>query len=344
MAHEPLSESMLLTDLSVFIKNSTPSLVFLVMDENTAALWQKKMEALLSSFPLSICLLKSGEEGKTIQGVTTCWEKLIEAEADRKSLMVAVGGGALCDTAAFAAACYMRGIPIVHVPTTLLAMVDACIGGKAAINFAGWRNMIGAFHPPIGVVIDTLFLSTLPKRELTSGIAEIIKIAYIADPSFFKELETRDIPLSEMIERAVDLKRKVVEEDPKDQGKRALLNWGHTFGHAIEALTRYKTYLHGEAVSIGMLAASALSITLGYLDPATYDRLEKVLKKYHLPVTFPPLDDEALLLAMQKDKKTTHHHLSFILSKGVGDVFKKDEVKDEEIKKGLQWIRDKQFS
>lgn len=270
-----------------------------------------------------------GEASKCVAQLQRLWEDLLTLRTDRKSVVVAVGGGVVGDLAGFVAASFGRGLAFVQIPTTLLAHVDSSVGGKVGINLPQAKNMVGAFWQPAAVVIDSDVLSTLPDREYRSGLAEVVKYGVILDPDFFSYLEQhidqlnhRDpAALQTIIARSCRLKADVVEQDEREEtGLRAVLNYGHTFCHAIETVTGYGTYLHGEAVAIGMLCASRLAEKLGRIDSSVTRRQHALLAALGLPVSVAGLDLEQLMAAMQRDKKVEHGRLRFVLPSRLGHV------------------------
>jgi 3-dehydroquinate synthase len=278
---------------------------------------------------VDLLVVEAGETAKTVDNVAALWEKLLELGADRKTIVVAVGGGVIGDLAGFAAAAYARGLPFIQAPTTLLAQVDSSVGGKVGVNLPGAKNMVGAFWQPRGVLIDTEVLGTLPEREYRAGLAEVVKYGVILDEQFFGYLEEHVAGLEDrqadvlrhVIARCCRLKAYVVEQDEREEtGVRAVLNYGHTFCHAIEALTGYGQFLHGEAVAIGMLCASRLAERLGRVDAAFTDRQRRLLEKLGLPIWLPPLEHDELLAAMSHDKKVEHGRLRFVLPSRMGHV------------------------
>lgn len=278
---------------------------------------------------VDLLVVEPGEQTKCIDAANSLWDKLLELGADRKSVIVAVGGGVIGDLAGFVAASFTRGLTFVQVPTTLLAQVDSSVGGKVGINLAGGKNMVGAFWQPAGVLIDTSVLATLPEREYRAGLAEVVKYGVILDVDFFAYLEThveslaaRDPQVLEhIVMRSCRLKADMVEADEREQtGARAVLNYGHTFGHALETVTGYGEYLHGEAVSIGMMCAARLAQRLGRVDDAFTARQRKLLSALGLPVEMPATDPEKLLAAMAHDKKVEHGQLRFVLPTTMGHV------------------------
>lgn len=271
----------------------------------------------------------AGEASKSILVAERIWNELLQQGADRKSVVVAVGGGVVGDLGGFIAATYGRGIPFLQVPTTLLAHVDSSVGGKVGINLASAKNMVGAFWQPQGVIIDTDTLKTLPDRDYRSGLAEVVKYGVIMDADFFTYLEqqvdainARDSQtLQHIIARCCQLKAEVVEEDERETtGRRAILNYGHTFCHAIEAVSGYGEYLHGEAVAIGMICASRLAESLERIPSTITDRQLKLLRSLHLPTDVPNVSRDDLLQSMRKDKKSEHGKLRFVLPSKLGHV------------------------
>lgn len=274
-------------------------------------------------------LVAPGEGTKSPEQLVRLWQELLETGADRKSVIVAVGGGVIGDLAGFLAATYTRGVRFVQVPTTLLAMVDSSVGGKTGINLPSAKNMVGAFWQPASVLIDTDTLKTLPEREYRSGLAEVVKYGVILDADFFDYLEAnvdgllaRDPEvLKTIIARSCWLKAGVVEQDEREEtGLRAVLNYGHTFCHAIEAVAGYGQYLHGEAVAIGMVCASRLAERLGRIPSQMTLRQEQLLAKLGLPTAVLGLDSDELVAAMRHDKKVEHGELRFVLPTKLGHV------------------------
>lgn len=273
--------------------------------------------------------LDPGEEMKSVEAAQTLWDALATIKADRSTIIVAVGGGVIGDLAGFVAATYTRGLRFLQVPTTLLAMVDSSVGGKVGINLRAGKNLVGCFWQPQGVVIDSNALVTLPEREFRSGLAEVVKYGVILDAEFFEFLETnrrlildRDAAtLTHVIGRCCRLKADVVEQDEREEtGLRAVLNYGHTFGHAIEKVAAYGTWLHGEAVSIGMMCAARMAASLGRVDGRFSARQQELLESFGLPVTSPDLDRNKLLSAMFLDKKSKDGQLNFVLPDELGHV------------------------
>jgi 3-dehydroquinate synthase len=272
----------------------------------------------LKSNELKIITLPDGEEYKNYESVEYALDRLFDAKYDRNSVIIAFGGGVIGDMSGFIASIFLRGIKFIQIPTTLLAMVDSSVGGKTGINNKYGKNLIGSFYQPEVVYIDTHFLSTLPKREFAAGMAEVIKIAVMFDKEFFEKLERDELSIEEIIKRSVEIKAEIVNQDEKEKGIRSVLNYGHTFGHVIENLTNYKTYLHGEAVAIGMIMANELSIELGYLTKEENERIKKLLKRYNLPTTFKIKDENEFYEHFFADKKTINNKIKFIIPEHIG--------------------------
>ena len=266
-------------------------------------------------------VLPDGEAHKNWQTLNTVFDALLAAGCDRKTTLFALGGGVVGDMTGFAAACYMRGVPYVQVPTTLLAQVDSSVGGKTAINHPAGKNMIGVFNQPLLVVADIATLSTLPQRELIAGLAEVIKYGPIADDDFLVWLEgnldallARDpVAMAHAIRRSCEIKAWVVSQDERETGLRAILNFGHTFGHAIEAGLGYGTWLHGEAVGCGMAIAARLSARLGLIEPEYAHRIQRLIERAGLPVRAPALGVQRYQQLMSVDKKAEGGETRFIL-------------------------------
>lgn len=314
----------------------------IVTDEN-AAVHAATVAGSLRSAGLrtDVVTLPAGEPTKRLEVIAGVYDRLVALPADRRTLLVAVGGGVIGDAAGFAAATYNRGLPFLQVPTTLLADVDSSVGGKVGINHPQAKNLIGAFHQPIGVIIDTDALKTLPGREFRSGLAEVVKYGVILDAGFFASLERdaaeilqlQPAALTRIIARSCRLKADVVERDEYERtGLRAVLNYGHTFGHAFEALCGYGELLHGEAVSIGMVYASRLAERLGRITPDDTARQVALLNAFQLPTVLPAgftLDVDEALRRMRLDKKSVGGQLRFVLTTRIGHVELVDGVAEE---------------
>ena len=300
--------------------------VLIVSDTNVAPLYAQALAAALqphlSQTRTIVTCLPAGETAKTLDGFSELMRELAEFGATRDACVFALGGGVVGDLAGFAAACWMRGIDVVQLPTTLLAMVDSSVGGKTAVDLPQGKNLVGAFHPPRAVFADTATLRTLPERELRAGFAEVIKYGAIVDAPFLDWLDANadallardDAALTEAIARSCAHKAAIVERDPFERGERALLNFGHTFAHAIESEQGYGGLTHGEAVAVGMVLAARLSAALGLAPQADGDRLHALLARFGLPVVLPAdLEAEALLARMRLDKKAQAGGLRFVL-------------------------------
>lgn len=293
---------------------------------------------------VDLCEIPSGEASKSVEQLSRLWHWMLDCRADRRSVVVAVGGGVIGDLAGFAAASYQRGIRLVQIPTTLLAHVDSSVGGKTGINLPTAKNMVGAFWQPMLVAIDTETLSTLPAREYTSGLAEVIKYGVIDRPAFFDWLEAnvaglvnRDSGvLRETIRQCCQAKAEVVADDQRETtGRRAILNYGHTFAHAIEATAGYGTWLHGEAVAIGMQMAMTLAVQREMISPEASERQRRLLDAVGLPVRWSEADPKALFAAMQTDKKNEHGRLKLILPTRIGEVRLVEGVREEEVHQAI---------
>lgn len=289
-------------------------------------------------------VLPDGEAFKNWETLNQIFDSLLTNRCERKTTIVALGGGVIGDLAGFAAAVYQRGLPFVQIPTTLLAQVDSAVGGKTAINHPLGKNMIGAFHQPLAVVSDTDTLKTLPERELAAGLAEVIKYGLICDPEFFGWLEInidklvgRDPQaLAYAIERSCRNKAEIVAQDERETGVRALLNLGHTFGHAIETGMGFGTWLHGEAVAAGTVLAAILSQRMGLIARHDVERIVDILARANLPTSAPELGTERYMELMGHDKKVEGGKMRFILLRGIGDAFIADRVPEAALAETLR--------
>ena len=290
----------------------------------------------LKAKELKIITLPDGEEYKTMEYITYALDRMFDAKYDRNSLIIAFGGGVIGDMSGFAASIFLRGIEFIQIPTTLLSMVDSSVGGKTGINNKYGKNLIGAFYQPEIVYIDPHFLSTLPAREFSAGMAEVIKMAVMFDKEFFENLEKNKLNIKEIIKRSVELKAWVVNQDEKEKGIRSVLNYGHTFGHVIENLTNYKTYLHGEAVAIGMVMANELSKELGLLSEEEANRIKALLQKHNLPTTYKIKDVEEFYEHFFADKKTLNNKIKFIIPEKIGKFRIVENIDKEKIIKVLE--------
>ena len=303
---------------------------FVVHDEAVAPYANRIACAVVEAGDSAVTVeVPSGERSKSPDGIVRLWEQMAGARLDRRSIVVAVGGGVVGDLAGFAAATYLRGLPFAQVPTTLLAQVDASVGGKTGIDLPAGKNLVGAFHQPACVLVDPTTLGTLPAREYRSGLAEVIKYGVIADPCLLdyltaeREAVLRRDPdaLMHLVARSCEIKAEVVAGDERESGRREILNYGHTVGHAIEVVAGYGVYAHGEAVAIGMTAAGRLSSRCSTLSEADRDRVERTLALYGLPTMLRgPLAASDLLQAMRGDKKNRDGQIRFVLARTLGSV------------------------
>ena len=302
--------------------------VFVISSPRVWRRWGSRVEKLLAGARRATILIDDGETAKNLSTVERACRDLVRAGADRRALIVAVGGGVVGDVAGFVAASYARGIGLIHVPTTVVAQVDSAIGGKTGVNLPDGKNLVGAFYPPQGVVADPEMLSTLPPREFRSGIYEIIKYGVIGDAKLFEFLEgnlekvlrRERAALAYVIERSISQKARVVSEDEHESGLREILNFGHTFAHALESVTRYRKYLHGEAVGWGMIVAARLAVEKGMLSPRDEERVARVISRVGPLPAWPFAPPSRLIVAMQADKKTRAGRLRFVLPERIGRV------------------------
>lgn len=294
---------------------------------------------------VDMIVVEPGEPTKSVEAAATLWDTILDMGADRRSVVVAVGGGVVGDLAGFIAATFARGVRFFQVPTSLLAQVDSSVGGKVGINLPKAKNMVGAFLQPIGVLIDTRTLDTLDGREYRAGLAEVVKYGVILDAAFFEQLEAEvgrintgdhDL-LRDVIAQCCRLKADVVRQDELEtSGLRAMLNYGHTFGHAFEALAGYGEVLHGEGVAIGMLCASRLAERLGRIDSEVTERQEKLLVALGLPTEVPDIDPDLILKTMMHDKKVEHGRLRFVLPSRLGHVELVGDVESKDVLASLK--------
>lgn len=315
------------TKLREFVESKK---VAVVTNPTVSALYLENVNNSLvhSGFEPKVIEIPDGEEFKSLKWAEKIFDKLVSFEIDRQTPLVALGGGVVGDITGFAAASYLRGIPYVQVPTTLLAQVDSSVGGKTAVNHRKGKNLIGAFYQPRFVFIDVDTLKTLEKRELRAGLSEVIKYGVIKDTGLFEYLEKNmesllsydEKALTHIIKRSCEIKAEVVEADERESGLRAILNFGHTFGHAVEALTKYKKFKHGEAVAIGMIWAANLSNRLGLCSLDVVERIDGLIKKTGLPGDAPAYSAEEYIRAMKLDKKVIGGDLRFVLTEAIGKV------------------------
>lgn len=320
--------------------------VVIITDETVGGLYGAAAGKSLdgAGFRTQVLTVPPGEASKSLAVAETLYTSLLEAGVDRKSAVVALGGGVPGDLAGFVAATVLRGIAVVQAPTSLLAQVDSSVGGKTAVNHPLGKNLIGAFHQPRGVLIDPATLTTLPRREFTAGLAEVVKTAYIHDADFVAFLEARaaDIlalnpeALTGVVTQCCRIKADVVQADPRETtGLRAILNYGHTLGHALEAVSGYGRYAHGEAVAVGMTAAARIAAGRGLVDAAFVERQSALLRALGLPIEADELADERIVPALYRDKKAEGGRLRFVLPTAVGSVALVDDVTEDEIRRAL---------
>lgn len=323
----------LLTDRNLLDAQIPGRDLLIVTDTTVAKLYLAKLAGSFSQRHIADCILPDGEQHKTLQTAGWVLDALVANKMNRDATVLALGGGVVGDTAGFAASCYQRGIGYVQLPTTLLAQVDSSVGGKTGVNHSGGKNLIGAFYQPQAVIADTDALRTLPVRELKSGLAEVIKHGIVWDPMLFAWLEkqipqllTRDTEaLTYAISRSCEIKATVVARDEREHNLRAILNFGHTFGHAIEAATSYEKYLHGEAVALGMIIAADLSCRLGMIDAAVKERLRDILAQAGLPTEAPRIGAARAYELMQMDKKVLGGAIRLVLLEKLGRAIVTDQ-------------------
>ena len=334
----------LLTDPEIYRRHVPGRQVLVVSNETVAPLYLQSLLDALTDFQVATVILPDGERHKTLAVWQGVFDELLQRRFDRQCTVIALGGGVVGDMAGFAAACYQRGVHFIQVPTTLLAQVDSSVGGKTGVNHPLGKNMIGAFYQPRCVVADTATLTTLEERELSAGIAEVIKYSLINDPEFFEWLEghmdalrARDPEaLIYAIERSCRDKAQIVAADEKEAGQRALLNLGHTFGHAIETGVGYGEWLHGEAVGAGMAMAARMSVNLGWLTVEEEGRILKLLRRGGLPVTPPEgIGAERFMELMSVDKKVMAGRLRLVLMKGIGHSLITDDFDPDKLRMTL---------
>jgi 3-dehydroquinate synthase len=318
---------------------------FVISDENVGGLFGERALASLraAGFEAQMFVFAAGEASKSLATVETIYDWLLDCRAERSSPVVALGGGVVGDVAGFAAATYLRGVPFVQAPTSLLAMVDASIGGKVGVDHARGKNLIGAFYPPRLVVQDTSLLASLPPRSLREGFAEVIKHGLIMDPPMLDVLERDAARLlavepeltTEIVARNAALKAAVVSEDEREGGRRTILNYGHTAGHAIEAVTGYTRVLHGEAISAGMMAAAAIGRAMGITPAAVVERQARLFEAYGLPLRIGGLDVDAVIAATLLDKKVASRRVRWVLLEDVGRPVVRDDVPDAVVREAV---------
>ena len=316
----------LLEDAELLVRHVTARDVLVVTNETVGPLYADRLAEALPGKRVRSVALPDGEQYKTLEVLGRVFDALVEARLNRDACVIALGGGVVGDMAGFAAACYQRGIDFVQVPTTLLAQVDSAVGGKTGVNHPGGKNLIGAFHQPRAVISDLATLRTLPPRELRAGLAEVIKYGLVDDADFLAWIEQHVDALLALdmqalgyaVRRSCEIKARIVAADEREHGQRALLNLGHTFGHAIETAAGYGEWLHGEAVAIGMLLAADLSQRLGWIDVTDVARVRDLLRRAELPVAAPPIGAARAFELMGMDKKVLQGRIRLILLRKPG--------------------------
>ncbi len=333
------------THLNNYLKDNSFSKIFFIADENTNELCLPKILPLLETeVPFEIIELEAGEENKTIETCSQVWKVLIELGADRKSLIINVGGGVITDMGGFIASTYKRGIPFINIPTTLLSMVDASVGGKNGVDLDGLKNQIGTITNPAMVIIDTAFLETLSQREMRSGLAEMLKHGLIAKKTHwekFKNLSEIDFDsFDELISESVEIKNNIVTQDPTENGIRKALNFGHTLGHAIETLfledPDKEILLHGEAIASGMILESYISLTKGLISKEEYLEIKNHLFSIYEPIIFEENDKFDIINLLVHDKKNEYGKVQFALLNGIGNVSISQTTDNETIMKSFE--------
>ncbi|MCW1360464.1 3-dehydroquinate synthase [Campylobacter jejuni] len=321
--------------------------VFILSNPKILGLHLKSLLLKIKAKEVFIATVKDGEEYKNLNTIEEILNQMFNSKLDRKSVLISFGGGVISDMGGFAASIYQRGIDFINIPTTLLACVDAAVGGKTGINNAFGKNLIGTFYQPKAVYCQSEFLRTLSTRELAAGMAEFIKMAIMFDKNLLEFIESIDAKaflsascgdeiLTKIIAKSIELKARVVENDEKESGVRMLLNYGHTFAHVIENFTEYKTYLHGEAVAIGMNMANCLACNLGFLSQEECKKIEQILLKFNLPISYKIANIDEFYQAFFRDKKSYNSKINFILPSQLGKGFIKEDISKEIILKTLK--------
>lgn len=309
--------------------------VAIITNSKIGGLYLNDILSIVEADEKYVITIADGEEYKNLATIEDILEQLFVSRLDRSSTIIALGGGVISDMSGFTASIYERGIDFITIPTTLLAQVDASVGGKTGVNNKFGKNLIGSFYQPKAVYCESRFLKSLPKREFAAGIAEAIKMAIMFDREFFEFFESCDInnqdDLTKIIKRCVELKAMVVSQDEREKGLRAVLNYGHTFAHVIENELNYKGLLHGEAVAIGMNMANRLAVNLGLLSVKEFDRIENLLIKFDLPTKYKIKDENAFYNAFSLDKKSENSVIKFILPNGIGKNLIKNDISKERV-------------
>lgn len=332
----------LLSDSALLCRHISSKHILIVTNDTVAPLYLNRVLQAYASVQCEVVILPDGEAHKDQKSLFTIYDALIQAKYHRDTTLISLGGGVVGDITGFAAATFQRGVRLVHMPTTLLAQVDASIGGKTAINHLRAKNILGSFYQPHAVIMDVNTLSTLPAREFKAGLGEVIKYGLLIGGDFLNEIDqilTAELSpssthvLSELIARCVQIKAEFVEEDEREAGRRALLNLGHTFAHALESYTHYQRWLHGEAVAIGLFCAALLSFQLKLISRADVDKIDSLLARAQLPRRIPKdIDLITLLSLMSNDKKIKNKTLRFVLMRALGDCYLEDKVTEYDLR------------
>jgi len=329
----------LLEDPKIITSHIKTKTICIVSNTTVSKLYLENLKNLLDDYQVVEAIIEDGEEFKNYDSLNHIYTKLLENQCNRDTTILALGGGVVGDIAGYAAATFLRGIPFIQIPTTLLAQVDSSVGGKTGINHSLGKNMIGAFYQPQAVVIDLNVLKTLDNRQISAGLAEVIKYGLIWDKDFFKYLEENienlkrlDFEyLEHVIYRSCEIKAKVVSEDEKESGIRAILNLGHTFGHAIENCLGYGEWLHGEAVGCGMVLAAKMSLAQGWLSESEFVQVKELIFRAGLPIKKPNIKYEDFISAMKLDKKNKDKEIYLVLQKGIGEATVTNDYSSSEL-------------
>ena len=313
--------------------------IAIVTNEVVAPLYLNEISDLFSNMNVIEYILPDGEQEKKLKTVHKIIDRLMEAGFGRDSTLIALGGGVVGDITGFTASIFMRGINFIQIPTTLLAQVDASVGGKTAVNHKSGKNLIGSFYQPKCVICDSIFLATLKASEISAGLAEVIKYGLIYDSEFFlwlqkniQQIVSNDpAAVAHVVQRSCAIKAEIVAQDEKEQSVRALLNFGHTFGHAIEKLTGYGNWTHGDAVAVGMVLAARLSEKMSLITPEDVQNIEEILTAANLPISLPNVEPAELLAAMQSDKKVKDRNIQLVLLKNIGEAFLTADYSQEDL-------------
>ncbi|MFZ9917285.1 MAG: 3-dehydroquinate synthase [Methylophilaceae bacterium] len=333
----------LLQDPALIQKHIQTKAVCIVTNTTVSKLYLSKLKKSLNDYRVIEVILEDGEQFKNADSLNQIYTVLLDNKFNRDSTIIALGGGVVGDIAGFAAASFMRGIPFLQIPTTLLSQVDSSVGGKTGINHPLGKNMIGAFYQPQAVIIDMHVLQTLDKREISAGLAEVIKYGLIWDQDFFDHLENHIedlknlnvMQLEQAIYRSCEIKAEVVSQDERESGLRAILNLGHTFGHAIENCLGYGEWLHGEAVGCGMVMAAQMSLAHGWINDTDFDRIRKLIQAADLPIEKPQIPQHDFLAAMSLDKKNKNQDIYLVLQQGIGKAIVTKDYSFSELEKVL---------